>query len=88
MSGVLLKDLSFRPAGEIDGDVPNASGVYAIRLAGGVKLPGPFETLLSARPTRLIYIGKATSLCQEVHARKRASRTRPWHVLSEHRRIT
>ncbi|TFC74578.1 hypothetical protein E3O45_10320 [Cryobacterium sp. TMS1-20-1] len=62
MSVTLLEDASFRPAGEIDKDVPDAFGVYAIRLAGGVELPEPFETLLSVRRTRLIYIGKGTSL--------------------------
>ncbi len=58
----LLKDGSFRPAGEIDQDVPVGPGVYAIRLRGGSTLPEQFEVLLAPRATRLIYVGKATSL--------------------------
>ncbi|PWC06665.1 GIY-YIG nuclease family protein [Mycetocola zhujimingii] len=62
MSGVLLEDSLFRPAGQIDSHVPDTFGVYVIRLADGVTLPEPFETLRWSRQSRLIYIGKATSL--------------------------
>ncbi|MBK4347671.1 GIY-YIG nuclease family protein [Lacisediminihabitans changchengi] len=59
---MLLENQSFRPASEIDGDVPILSGVYAIRLAGQSSLPEPFEAFLAERTSRLIYIGKATTL--------------------------
>ncbi|WNM27348.1 hypothetical protein RN607_14285 [Demequina capsici] len=55
----LLDDSSFRPAGEIDAIVPNEFGVYAIRLRRGAGFPEPFQSLLAARVTRLLYIGQA-----------------------------
>lgn len=58
----LLAESSFRAAGRIDGTVPDEFGIYTIRLRGGSSLPDPFDALLNARGTRLIYIGKATSL--------------------------
>lgn len=58
----LVSDSSFRPAGSIDRDVPPGPGLYAIRLKTGSYLLEPFESLLAARTSRLIYIGKATSL--------------------------
>lgn len=58
----LVADASFRPAGSIDSDVPPSSGVYAVGLRSGAALPEPFESVLKARPSRLIYIGEATSL--------------------------
>jgi hypothetical protein len=57
-----VDDASYRSAQTIDADVPPSSGVYAIRLRVGSSLPEPYETLLRDRATRLIYIGKATSL--------------------------
>ncbi|QPE05511.1 hypothetical protein IT882_05705 [Microbacterium schleiferi] len=62
----LLEDGSFRPAGEIDAIVPNDFGVYAIRLRVGSSLPEPFPTHLASRRSRLIYIGKATSLLKRM----------------------
>lgn len=58
----LVGDSSFRPAGTIEPEVPVGPGIYAIRLKIGSILPEPFESLLAPRATRLIYIGKATSL--------------------------
>lgn len=58
----LVDNASFRPAESIDADVPSSPGIYAIRLRIGSTLPEPFESLLGARLSRLIYIGKATSL--------------------------
>ena len=58
----ILDDASFRLASEIDLIVPDHFGVYAVRLALGSTCPEPFETMLSSRRTRLVYIGKATSL--------------------------
>lgn len=55
-------DSSFHPAGSIDQDVPPGPGLYAIRLGTGTKLSEPFGDLLATRASRLIYIGKATSL--------------------------
>lgn len=62
----LLEDGSFRAAGEIDADVPNEFGVYAIRLRAGSSLPEPFATHLASRRSRFIYIGKATSLAKRM----------------------
>jgi hypothetical protein len=58
----LVHDASFRPAQSIDAGVPLVPGVYSIRLRDGSALPEPFESLLGERSTRLVYIGKATSL--------------------------
>jgi len=58
----LLDNASFRPARIIDADVPPSPEIYAIRLRDGSMLPEPFEAILSERFSRLIYIGKATSL--------------------------
>ena len=58
----LPSQASFRPAGTIGEDAPAGPGIYAIRLHTGSSLPEPFETLLAARGSRLMYIGKATSL--------------------------
>ena len=58
----LVNDASFRPAESIDADVPSSPGIYAIRVRIGSTLPEPFESLLGERLSRLIYIGKATSL--------------------------
>lgn len=58
----LVDDASFRPAESIDSDVPPSPGLYAIRLRIGSTLPEPFESLLGERSSRLIYMGKATSL--------------------------
>ncbi|VXB67489.1 GIY-YIG nuclease family protein [Frigoribacterium sp. 9N] len=58
----LVAEDSFRSAGSIDADVPPFPGVYAIRLRTEGTLPEPFDSLLQARSSRLIYIGKATSL--------------------------
>lgn len=63
---MLPENESFRPASEIDGGVPNVFGVYAIRLARQSSLPEPFETFLAERTSRLIYIGKATSLKKQM----------------------
>jgi hypothetical protein len=58
----LVKSDAFRPAGTIDADVPVGPGIYAINLRTYSSLPEPFEGLLASRPSRLVYIGKATSL--------------------------
>ena len=58
----LLHNASFQRAEIIDQIVPSAGGIYAIRLHHDSALPEPFGTLLHERATRLIYIGKATSL--------------------------
>jgi hypothetical protein len=55
----LFNERSFRSAGEIDADVPDDFGVYAIRLRTEAELPEPFQGLFEVRSTRLIYIGQA-----------------------------
>jgi hypothetical protein len=58
----LVDDESFRAAWSIDADVPASPGVYAVRLLRESTLPEPFGALLNERSSRLIYVGKATSL--------------------------
>ena len=58
----LFNNTSFQHAGAIDQIVPSAAGVYAIQLQIDSALPEPFASFLNARATRVIYIGKATSL--------------------------
>lgn len=58
----LVNDASFCSARDLGPDVPSSPGVYAIRLRMGSSLPEPFHEHLVNRATRLIYIGKATSL--------------------------
>jgi hypothetical protein len=58
----LVDDASFRPVRSIDNKVPVSPGIYAIRIVAGSTLPASFGSLLSERSTRLIYVGKATSL--------------------------
>jgi hypothetical protein len=55
-------DASFRPVRSIDNKVPLSPGVYAIRIIAGSTLPVPFGSRLGKPSTRLIYVGKATSL--------------------------
>lgn len=62
----LLTDGSFRPASVIEDEVPNDFGIYAIRLRAGSSLSEPFESHLASRQSRLIYIGKATSLSKRM----------------------
>ncbi|WP_210479599.1 GIY-YIG nuclease family protein [Naasia sp. SYSU D00948] len=62
----LLNDVSFRPAAAIDADVPPSPGVYAIRLGLQSRLPEPFQSLRDGRHSRLLYIGKATSLASRM----------------------
>lgn len=52
----------FRAASGIDADVQPVPGVYAFRLRMGSTLPEPFAMHLAERKSRLIYIGKASSL--------------------------
>jgi len=70
----LLTDRSFRPASAIDAEVPNEFGVYGIRLRTGSSLPEPFATHLASRRTRLIYIGRATSLSKRMLGNELRSR--------------
>ncbi|PPL19212.1 hypothetical protein GY24_07060 [Microterricola pindariensis] len=55
----LLEDESFRSAGSIDGNVPDAFGLYAIRLHRDAILPEPFGSELALRASRLLYLGEA-----------------------------
>lgn len=56
----LLADASFRRAADIDGDVPDRFGLYAIRVRKVETLPEPFRSIAQARDSRLIYLGEAT----------------------------
>lgn len=56
----LLNEKDFKSAGAIDGKVPNAPGVYCIRIYDYDKLPKPFNKLMKERQHNIIYIGIAT----------------------------
>lgn len=56
-----LVDLAhFRSAREIDGDVPDRYGLYAIRARDVDVLPEPYRTIARDRGSDLIYLGEAT----------------------------
>lgn len=55
----LLADDAFRAAGRVDALVPDAPGLYAIRVTGFDVLPSPFREEARRRGDRLIYIGEA-----------------------------
>ncbi|WP_430593522.1 winged helix-turn-helix domain-containing protein [Humidisolicoccus flavus] len=65
----------FRPAGEVDPDVPNLPGLYAIRIRDRQALPEPFGSLCGQRGHDLLYVGIARTslkrrfLEQELRAR-------------------
>ncbi|WP_413250213.1 GIY-YIG nuclease family protein [Sinomonas flava] len=59
----LLADARFRRVGSIDPLVPNAPGIYAIRVIAATVLPEPFRSHALGRGDRLVYVGQAkTSL--------------------------
>jgi hypothetical protein len=57
----LLNDSAFRKAGSVDALVPDAPGVYAIRVRNKASLPDPFALLSATRGHDLLYIGIARS---------------------------
>lgn len=71
----LLRVCAFRPAGTIDGEVPDAPGLYVIRIRDRSTLPEPFASLSEARGHDLLYVGIASGslrrrfLGQELRAR-------------------
>lgn len=71
----LLNEAGFRGAGGVDALVPDAPGLYAIRVREFGHLPEPFRSEAARRNDRLIYIGEAKTslrtrfLNQELRAR-------------------
>ncbi|MDR6622330.1 GIY-YIG nuclease family protein [Sinomonas atrocyanea] len=58
-----MADEQFRSVGSIDSLVPDAPGIYAIRVIVAEVLPEPFRSHALGRGDRLIYVGQAkTSL--------------------------
>lgn len=56
----LLSAYRFRSAGLVDADVPDAFGLYAIRVRDIGALPEPFRSIAERRGSTLIYVGEAT----------------------------
>lgn len=56
----LLDPAVFRGAGDIDGEVPDVYGLYAIRVRDVSALPDPFRSIATGRGSNLIYVGEAT----------------------------
>ena len=66
MNLVLLEGSLFRHPREIDAEIPNVFGGFAVWLPGGATLPDPFRALRSVRQTRSTHAGKARSLERRV----------------------
>lgn len=58
-SRLLARD-AFRSAADIDGEVPDLTGLYAIRIKDASYLPSPYREAAVARGTDLLYLGQAT----------------------------
>lgn len=58
-SRLLARD-AFRSAADIDGEVPELPGLYAIRIKDANYLPSPYREAAAARGTDLLYLGQAT----------------------------
>ncbi len=56
----LMNEANFKSTNEIDCLVPNASGLYCIRISDINKLPSPFNSILKERNHNIIYIGIAS----------------------------
>lgn len=56
----LLGSTNFRSADDIDAEVPDEFGLYAIRVRDVTTLPEPYRGVATARGASLIYIGEAT----------------------------
>ncbi|WP_157535917.1 GIY-YIG nuclease family protein [Microbacterium sp. Root166] len=56
----LLEPTHFRSAKEVDADVPDQFGLYAIRARSLVVIPEPYRSVAEERESTLIYIGEAT----------------------------
>lgn len=71
----LLAHHRFVSAGDIDNKIPNAPGLYAIRVVNIDALPEPYRALAAERGHDLLYVGVATKslrlrlLGQELRAR-------------------
>ncbi|MBN9201599.1 MAG: hypothetical protein ABS61_05625 [Microbacterium sp. SCN 70-18] len=56
----LLNPAHFRSARNVEGDVPNEFGLYAIRVRDVELLPDPYRQIAMKRASDLIYLGEAT----------------------------
>ncbi|KQZ84127.1 hypothetical protein ASD56_08930 [Microbacterium sp. Root166] len=56
----MLEPTHFRSAKEVDADVPDQFGLYAIRARSLVVIPEPYRSVAEERESTLIYIGEAT----------------------------
>ncbi|SFN53767.1 GIY-YIG nuclease family protein [Salegentibacter flavus] len=71
---VLMNEKNFKPAGEIDGNLPDIPGLYCLRIAQPGILPVSFSSVLKSREHNIIYIGIASKslrkrLNQELRAK-------------------
>lgn len=56
----LMNEANFKSINEIDCLVPDASGLYCIRITDVNRLPSPFNSILKERNHNIIYIGIAS----------------------------
>lgn len=56
----LMNEANFKSINEIDSLVPDASGLYCIRITDVNRLPSPFNSILKERNHNIIYIGIAS----------------------------
>lgn len=71
---VLMNEKNFKPAGDIDGGLPDIPGLYCLRIKKPEKLPTSFTAVLKLREHNIIYIGIASQslrkrLNQELRAK-------------------
>lgn len=60
VEAALLDPARFRSARDIDDEVPDRFGLYAIRVRSIDRLPAPYRTIAQKRGSDLIYLGEAT----------------------------
>ncbi|MDT0181457.1 winged helix-turn-helix domain-containing protein [Microbacterium sp. ARD31] len=60
IAAALLASAGFRSARDIDDDVPDRFGLYAIRVRSIDVLPEPYRSIAQERDSDLIYLGEAT----------------------------
>lgn len=81
---MLMNKQNFKSAKDVDGFVPQASGLYCIRIKNVHLLPEPFGTILLERGHDILYIGIASEnlynrfLNQELRAKGHGTFLEVW----------
>jgi len=71
---ILMNEKNFKPASNIDGEIPEVPGLYCLRIKDKAGLSEPFSKVLEDRKHNIIYIGIASQslnsrLGQELRAK-------------------